>query len=94
MEQLEIVCMKTTHAIQYDNGLTSFKTLGTNYIIFKSHPTGLELNAYRAEYSISGRVPYSDNGNPKSVLGINQNWIYGLKDPLTGTYPYRPENYK
>jgi RHS repeat-associated protein len=87
---------ETTHAIQYDNGKMSFNPLGSNNIKYNnSHPAGLEINAYEVEYSITGgTVPTSDARYPRTVFGINLQWLYGLKDPNTGGYPYRPENYR
>ena len=32
--------------------------------------------------------------HPRTVFGINLQWLYGLKDRNTGIYIYRPENYK
>lgn len=55
----------------------------------------LEIEAYRIEYSFSrGKVPYSDAGQPRSLSEINQTWLYGIFDPISGKYIYRRENYK
>jgi RHS repeat-associated protein len=85
---------ETTHAIQYDNGKISFRPLGSNNALMQN-PQGLEIQAYATEYSITnGVVPYSTAKHPRTVFGISTQWLYGLKDQRTGTYIYRPENYK
>jgi len=84
---------ETSHAIQYDNHLITFNPLGSNNLLMRN-PLGIEIQAYGTEYSITGGiVPLSDNGTPKSIFGITPNWLYGLKDS-SGTYLYRPSNYK
>ena len=86
---------EATHAIQYDNGKMSFNPLGSNNVRFHSDYRGLEIQAYGTEYSITnGIVPSSNAKSPRTVSGINLQWLYGLKDPNTGIYIYRPENYK
>ena len=85
---------ETTHAIQHDNGKITFNPLGTNNALMQN-PMGLEIQAYATEYSITnGVVPSSDVKHPRTVFGINLQWLYGLKDRNTGIYIYRPENYK
>jgi RHS repeat-associated protein len=85
---------ETTHAIQYDNGQIKFNPLGSNNTLMQN-PMGLEIQAYATEYSITnGIVPSSDAKYPRTVFGITPQWLYGLKDPNTGIYIYRPENYK
>jgi len=85
---------ETIHAIQYDNGLIKFNPLGSNNTLMQN-PLGLEIQAYATEYSITnGVVPYSDASSPRTVFGITPQWLYGIKDPNTGIYIYRPENYK
>ena len=85
---------ETTHAIQHDNGKITFNPLGTNNALMQN-PMGLEIQAYAIEYSITnGVVPSSDVKHPRTVFGINLQWLYGLKDRNTGIYIYRPENYK
>ena len=85
---------ETTHAIQYDNRQIKFNPLGSNNTLMQN-PIGLEMQAYATEYSITnGIVPSSDTGNPDSVFGITPQWLYGLRDPNTGIYIYRPENYR
>ena len=85
---------ETTHAIQYDNGLIKFNPLGSNNTLMQN-PLGLEIQAYATEYSITnGVVPSSDASSPRTVFGITPKWLYGIKNPNTGIYIYRPENYK
>jgi RHS repeat-associated protein len=85
---------ETTHAIQYDNGEIKFNPLGSSNIIMRS-PSVLEILSYRTEYSITnGVVPSSNAKYPRNVFEINLKWLYGLKDPNTGIYIYRPKNYK
>ncbi len=85
---------ETTHAIQYDNGQIKFNPLGSNNTLMQN-PMVLEIQAYATEYSITnGIVPSSDAKYPRTVFGITPQWLYGLKDPNTGIYIYRPENYK
>ena len=86
--------METTHAIQYDNRQIKFNPLGSNNTLMQN-PLGLEIQAYATEYSITnGVVPFSDASYPRTVFGITPQWLYGIKDPNTGIYIYRPENYK
>ncbi|MDD4198984.1 MAG: hypothetical protein PHZ12_06240, partial [Paludibacter sp.] len=86
---------ETTHAMQYDNGKISFEKLGSNVVNFNADYRGLEIQAYATEYSITnGIVPSSDARYPRTVFGISLQWLYGIKDPNTGIYIYRPENYK
>jgi RHS repeat-associated protein len=86
---------ETTHAIQYDNDEISFSPLGSNNVKFHSDYRVLELQAYRTEYSITnGIVPSSDAKYPRTIFGITLQWLYKLKDINTGTYRYKPENYK
>jgi hypothetical protein len=86
---------ETNHAIQYDNGKFSFNPLGSNDVNFHADYRGLEIQSYGVEYSITGgTVPSSNARYPRTVFGINYQWLYGLKDPNTGGYPYRPENYR
>ena len=83
-----------THAIQFDNGKISFNPMGSNNALMQN-PFALELQSYGIEYSITnGIVPSSDAKHPRSVLELTLQWLYGLKDPNTGIYIYRPENYK
>jgi RHS repeat-associated protein len=85
---------ETTHAIQYDNGQIKFNPLGSNNTLMQN-PIGLEIQAYATEYSITnGVVPSSDARYPRTVFDITPQWLYELKDPNTGIYIYRPENYK
>ena len=84
---------ETTHAIQYDNGKIKFNPLGSDNTIMQN-PLGLEIQAYATEFSITnGIVPSSNARNPRTVFGINTQWLYGIKDPNTGIYIYRPANY-
>lgn len=83
-----------THAIQYDNGQIKFNPLGSNNTLMQNL-MGLEIQAYATEYSITnGIVPSSDARYPRTVFGITPQWLYGIKDPNTRIYIYRPENYK
>jgi len=85
---------ETTHAIQDDNGQIKFNPLGSNNTLMQN-PMGLEIQAFATECSITnGIVPSSDARYPRTVFGITPQWLYGLKDPNTGIYIYRPENYK
>jgi hypothetical protein len=85
---------ETTHAIQYDNGKITFNPLGSNNALMQN-PQALEIQAYATEYSITnGIVPSSDAKHPRTIFGINVQWLNGVKDPITGIYPYRLSNYK
>ncbi len=85
---------EATHAIQHHFGKISFKPVGSNNVLMLN-PYELEIQAYRIEYSITnGIIPISDSKTPKNVFGITLQWLLGLKDPNTGNYIYRPENYK
>ncbi|MFV0326920.1 MAG: RHS repeat-associated core domain-containing protein, partial [Bacteroides xylanisolvens] len=85
---------ETTHAIQYDNGKIRFNPLGSNNALMQN-PQALEIEAYATEYSITnGIVPSSDAKYPRTIFGINVQWLNGVKDPITGNYPYRLSNYK
>ncbi|MDO4368837.1 MAG: RHS repeat-associated core domain-containing protein [Bacteroidales bacterium] len=85
---------EVTHAIQYHFGKISFNPVGSNNVLMLN-PYKLEIQAYRIEYSITnGLIPISDSKTPKNVFGITLQWLLGLKDPNTGNYIYRPENYK
>jgi RHS repeat-associated protein len=85
---------ETNHAIQYDNGKISFNPLGSNNILMQN-PEMLEIQSYAVEYSITGgTIPSSDAKYPRTVFGINRQWLHGLKDTNTGIYIYRPENYR
>jgi hypothetical protein len=84
---------ETNHAIQYDNGKITFKPLGSNNAMMQN-PEMLEMQSYAVEYSITGgTVPTSDAKYPRTIFGINRQWLYGVRKP-DGTYPYRPENYR
>ena len=85
---------ETNHAIQYDNGKITFNPLGSNNALMQN-PEMLEIQSYGVEFSITGGiVPSSDARYPRTVFGINRQWLHGLKDPNTGIYIYRPENYR
>ena len=85
---------ETTHAIQYDNKAMIFSPLGSNNLRFNnSHPTGLEIDAYKVQYSISSSsMPSSDKGYLKSIFGITPDWVWGIK--VNGYYPYTLDKYK
>ena len=79
---------EVTHAIQYDNGKITFNILGTNNTRMQN-PDMLERLSYMTEYSITnGIVPASTAGSPRTVFGINREWLWGIKDPNTGIYIY------
>lgn len=53
------------------------------------NPDMLERLSYMTEYSITnGIVPASTAGSPRTVFGINREWLWGIKDPNTGIYIY------
>ncbi len=59
------------------------------------HPIGfleLEVEAYQTEYSISGEVSPSENGDVESVIDIDAEWvtgIYGYDKNGNKIYPYK-----
>jgi len=69
-----------THAIQYNNGLFTFKSFGESDVNYNKSQTLLEMEAYSTEYSITGGIvrASSNGGVPNSVLGITPQWLYGL----------------
>ena len=81
-----------THAAQYENGKLVYVGERTK---FKPTVAGgmleLEVEAYQTEYSISGEVTSSDNGDAESVADIDAEWVMGVYDiDRYGhkTYPY------
>lgn len=68
-----------THAAQYENGELIY--IGDN-TIFKPTVAGgfleLEVEAYQTEYSISGEIPQSENGEVESVTDIDAEWVSGV----------------
>lgn len=83
---------ETTHAIQFDRGLMTLSKPGSNIFNFRNQASkdALEIQAYRTEFSITGgTVPHSDVGRPRTVFGINQQWLHGLRNSA-GVHIYRP----
>ncbi len=83
----------------YNTSLAVDYILTPNGQLTRNPSTG----AYTAQYNITdhlgnvrsrGKVPYSDAGQPRSLSEINQTWLYGIFDPISGKYIYRRENYK
>ena len=82
-----------THAAQYENGKLIYVGDKTN---FKPTVAGgileLEVEAYQTEYSISGEVPLSENGDVESVTDIDAEWvsdIYYIDEKGNKIYPYK-----
>ena len=59
-----------------------------NYGVFYNVMVGTDCKSAPARV-----VPASDARYPRTVYGINRQWLHGLKDSNTGKYIYRPENY-
>ena len=81
-----------THAAQYEKGKVVYDEERGFISNAPEGLVGLEIEAYQTEYSINGYVTApSDEGDVKSSLDINEDWIKGIRDPITGGHVYNPE---
>lgn len=82
-----------THAAQYENGELIY--IGDNTIFQPTVAGGfleLEVKAYQTEYSISGEIPQSENGEVESVTDIDAEWVSGvyyIDSEGNKIYPYK-----
>ena len=80
------------HAAQYEKGKVVYDEERGFISNAPEGLVGLEIEAYQTEYSINGYVTApSDEGDVKSSLDINEDWIKGIRDPITGGHVYNPE---
>ena len=82
-----------THAAQYENGELIYIRDNT---FFQPTVAGgfleLEVKAYQTEYSISGEIPQSENGEVESVTDIDAEWVSGvyyIDSEGNKIYPYK-----
>ncbi len=81
-----------THAAQYEKGKVVYDEERGFISNAPEGLVGLEIEAYQTEYSINGYVTApSDEGEVESSLDINEDWIKGIRDPITGGHVYNPE---
>ena len=72
---------ETVHATQYERGLFTRNPLNPEKFKFKdnNYANGAELSAYISQYIVAPKsLPFSVNGNVRSVQDINLKWLRGI----------------
>ena len=87
------IAHEITHAIQYDNNVFGFIFLGGKDInVSRATLENMEIEAYKTQFSYSGKAPSSyygsSLGTPFSLQGINTKYLQGLRNS-NGQFQYR-----
>ena len=80
-----------THAAQYEKGKVIYDEEKGFISNAPEGLVGLEIEAYQTEYAIDGSVSAkSEEGDPESILDINEDWINGIPNPNGSGQMYNP----
>jgi len=79
------------HAAQIQQGLIQRR--GTDLFLKGITQLSSEVQAYQRQFSVTGKLPYSDIGSPKNFNSVNSNYVKGIYYQI-GLSDYKVHPYK